>query len=217
MNFHGIGEPGRAMEDGEADYWVTPEFFAECLALARTYAGRVETTFTFDDGNTSDRTIAAEPLARAGFSAIMFPLSDRLDTPGSLGAADLAALQRLGHRIGSHGAAHVDWTALDTAGEAREWTQARERLADAAGGVVTEAAIPFGRYDARVLKGLRAAGYSRVYSSDGGAWRAGDWPVPRTSPRADMTPDDIQNILLGRESLKARLRRRVSRAVKARR
>ena len=217
LNFHGIGEPGRALEDGEAGYWVTPEFFAESLALAQKYADRVQTTFTFDDGNTSDRASAAEPLARAGYSAVIFPLSDRLDTPGSLGAAALAALQKLGHRIGSHGAAHVDWTALDGDGEAREWVAARDCLAEAAGAPVTEAAIPFGRYNARVLNGLREAGYTRIYSSDGGDWRTGDWPVARTSPRADMSLGDIENILLGRESLKARLRRKVSRAVKARR
>jgi len=216
LNFHGIGEPGRELEEGEANYWVTTEFFAESLALAQKHAKTVQTTFTFDDGNTSDRAIASEPLARAGYSAIFFPLSDRLDTPGSLGAEDLVALQKQGHRIGSHGAAHVDWSALDAEGEAREWADARDQIAQAAGAPISEAAIPFGRYNARVLKGLKAAGYTRVYSSDGGAWSEGDWPVPRTSPRRDMTLQDIEGILLGREGLKARMRRKLSRAVKAR-
>lgn len=216
LNFHGIGKPGRALETGEAAYWVTPEIFSESVALARSLSDRVATTFTFDDGNASDISIAATPLAEAGFSALFFPLAGRLGQLGSLDATELQALIDLGHQIGSHGADHVDWTTLDAAGEAREWRTARDQIA-AAAAPVTSAAIPFGRYNARVLRGLRAAGYERVYSSDGGAWRTGDWPVPRTSLRADMTVLDVENILLGRESSVVSVRRRISRFLKARR
>lgn len=217
LNFHGIGVPGRTLEAGEAPYWVEPEIFIETVALAEALTDRVETGFTFDDGNASDIEIAAPILTRVGRQAVFFPLANRIGAPGSLSADDLKRLVGMGHAIGSHGAAHVDWSALDAAGEAAEWDTARDVIAGAAGRPVTEAAIPFGRYDKRVLEGLRARGYARCYSSDGGAWAPGDWPIPRTSPRADMTLTDIEAILLGRESLKARLRRKVSRAVKARR
>ncbi len=217
LNFHGIGTPGRVLEDGETAYWVEPEFFAETVALAERLSDRIETRFTFDDGNASDIEIAAPVLSRAGRQAVIFPLADRIGAAGSLSGDDLKRLVKMGHSIGSHGAGHVDWSELDAAGETAEWEAAREVIAEAAGQPVTEAAIPFGRYNKRVLEGLKLLGYERCYSSDGGAWTEGDWPIPRTSPRADMTITDIEGILLGRESFKSRFRRKVSRAVKARR
>ena len=54
LNFHGIGEPARALEAGEAAYWVSPGIFADTISLAVSLADRVETGFTFDDGNASD-------------------------------------------------------------------------------------------------------------------------------------------------------------------
>ena len=122
----------------------------------------------------------------------------------------------MGHRIGSHGADHVDWTGLDRAGFTCELVDARQRIEEEAGHPVTEAAIPFGRYNARVLKALREAGFERVYSSDGGAVGARTWPIPRTSLTCDMNAPQIDDILLGRESLKRKLRRRLAVAVKSR-
>ncbi len=220
LNFHGIGArgspPPRSLEPGEADYWVTPEFFAETLILSQKLADRVRTDFTFDDGNRSDLEIAAEPLASAGISAQVFVLAGRLDHPGSLGADDIAALQKMGHGIGSHGADHVNWKTLDGTGQAREWETARAQIAAVAGHDITTAAIPFGAYNRSVLQGLKSRGYTRVYSSDGGPFSAADYPIPRSSPTADMTLGDIEAILLGRESLKTRTRRHLARAVKAR-
>lgn len=214
LNFHGIGTPKRALEPDEDRYWVTPEFFEKTLDLADRLSGDVETILTFDDGNASDLEIAAPLLAHHNRRATFFVLSTRIDEPGSLSVRDLRELVAAGHRIGSHGADHVDWRGLDPAGQAREWETAREVISEAAGVAVTEAAIPFGRYRAGVLRGLQQRGYERVYSSDGGAWKPGDHPIPRTSPRADMSLTDIEGILLGPEPFKSKLRRRLAMAAK---
>lgn len=216
LNFHGIGTPARDLEEGEAPYWVTPEFFQGTLDLAERHKASVQTYFTFDDGNASDIEIAAPLLTEQGHKARFFVLSNRIDQPGSLSGADMRALVKMGHMIGNHGAAHVDWKVLDTAGQAREFDEAREAIAAAAGTEITEAAIPFGRYNGAVLKALKARGYARSYSSDGGAWTHDCAPIPRTSPRADMTLDDIEAIMLGHEPMKTTLRRRLARAVKRR-
>ena len=210
LNFHGIGTPKRPLEPGEDRYWVTPDFFQQTLELAAQCSDRVETHVTFDDGNLSDLEIAAPLLAKQGKSATFFVLSSRIGTEGSLSAAHLRELLAMGHKIGSHGADHVDWRALDAKGRVREWETARDAISDAAGIIIDEAAIPFGRYRAPVLRGLKTRGYTRVYSSDGGDWKQGDTPVPRTSPRADMTIADIENVLLGRDSFKTRTRRRLA-------
>jgi peptidoglycan/xylan/chitin deacetylase (PgdA/CDA1 family) len=217
LNFHGVGTPGRALEPGEAPYWIDADRFAAIVDLIRAApAGRVG--ITFDDGNASDLAICAPLLARHGLGARIFVLAGRIGAQGSLSAADLRALVRMGFGIGSHGHDHLDWRGLDGPGEVRELVTARAAIAAACGRPVADVAVPFGRYDRGVLARLRRHGYERVYTSDGGAvgGRAGSWAagggfvVPRTSVRADMGLDEIRRILLGREPAARRLRRRAA-------
>ena len=50
---------------------------------------------------------------------------------------------------------------------------------------VRSVAIPFGAYNRKVLKKLRAAGFSSVYSSDSGLSAPGDWFIRRWGYRTD--------------------------------
>lgn len=216
LNFHGLGAPPHTLPASEQPYWINLGMFQEVLALSDRLKDRAETTFTFDDGNLSDLEIGAEELDKIGRQADFFVLSDRIGSPGSLSSDDITELARRGHRIGTHGAAHVDWTTLDPAGETREYDNAREFISSIIGQPVTSAAIPFGRYNGRVIRALKARGYANVYSSDGGGWRSGQYPFPRTSVRSDMSLPDLEAIILGLESLKRRVRRSLSMAVKRR-
>ncbi len=214
LNFHGIGDQPLNREPGEAAYWITPALFEETLALVLHHRQHRPIGITFDDGNRSDLEIGAEALARHGVQATFFALSDRLDDPASLSAADLRRLIAMGHRIGTHGAAHVDWRGLDAAGFRRELDQSAEARARAAGQPGTEAAIPFGRYDRRVLAELARRPFRAVYSSDGGPVRSERMPLPRTSLRADMTPAMIDRLLARPEPPVRRLRRAAARLKK---
>ena len=51
---------------------------------------------------------------------------------------------------------------------------------------VTTVALPFGRYDRRVLAKLASAGYRTVYSSDGMMRLSGQGVIPRFSVRSDL-------------------------------
>lgn len=198
LNFHGLGAPPLPeRETGEHRYWLPPEAFEDILALVAARRDRTRVTLTFDDGNQSDIEIAATALARHGRTATFFVLADRIDTPGNLSRDDIRTLISEGHRIGSHGAAHVDWTGLNAAGRARELTAARAEIAAIAGRPVTAAAIPFGRYNAAVLEGLRREGFEEAYSSDGGAVESLAWPLPRNSVRADTDIHAIAALLDG--------------------
>lgn len=215
LNFHGIGTPQRQLEQGESAYWITESFFHEVLELVKRVEKTVRVDITFDDGNLSDLEIGATSLAEYGRNATFFVLADRIGEAGSLSATDIRHLARAGHRIGSHGASHIDWTSADEAALEHELGHAtRNLIANATGQPVTDAAIPFGRYNARVLGVLKTHGYNRVYSSDGGAWQPRQRPIPRTSLRADMTLGEIETILTGGEQIRRRLRRVLSRGYK---
>ena len=204
--FHGIGTPGRRLEPGEARLWLSRAAF--CAVLDRIAAmGPQAPVLSFDDGNASDLAIALPELERRGLRAIFFLLAGRLGRPGSLAPADVGALARAGMTIGLHGAAHRDWRRLDAAGRQAEFRAARARLAELAGAPVTLAAAPFGRYDRRVVRWLRAEGFAALYTSDRGLASERDFLRPRNCVERDMDAVALTRCLHGRLSPLRRLRR----------
>jgi peptidoglycan/xylan/chitin deacetylase (PgdA/CDA1 family) len=178
ITFHGIGPRTRALQEGEDRVWICRERF---LAVLDAIAGRDEVRITFDDGNASDREIALPALADRGLTAAFFVVAGRLRTREFLDPAGLRELAGAGMTIGSHGMRHVPWRSLDPAGLREEIVDAKQILEDAVEGPVTDAACPFGAYERRSLAALRHAGFTRVYTSDRGAARAGDWLQARTT------------------------------------
>lgn len=214
LNFHGIGTAPIEREPGEANYWISPDFFDEILSRIHHRGDKTRISITFDDGNKSDLSVGAEGLLRYGIKACFFMLAERIGDANSLDDNGIRELVAMGHEIGSHGADHVDWTTLDDVGFARELDEARSRISRTSCHPVTDAAIPFGRYNRRVITELKHRGYARFYSSDGGTVMTRAMPLPRTSIRTDMTPNDIHCILAGQEPLSRRLRRPMARLAK---
>lgn len=207
LNFHGIGAPKRALEPGEAPYWLSPDQFGRVLDQVAAAPDPSVFVLTFDDGNLSDHDIALPALAARGLQARFFVLTGRIGQPGSLDSHRIQALQQAGMKIGSHGIDHVMWPTLDDDTLAQELRSSRARLEDICGCAVTEAGIPFGRYDARVLRALRAAGYTAAWSSDGGRLHLDAFLRPRTSLRGDMSDAMIGSVLAGQMPPLRRLRR----------
>jgi peptidoglycan/xylan/chitin deacetylase (PgdA/CDA1 family) len=186
LTFHGLGEPPSTVGDGEGRVWVPVHWFEEILhAMPRNGV-----TLAFDDGNASDLERALPALAREGVTARFFPLAGRIGVAGYLSAGDILALNAAGMQIGSHGLHHRDWRTLDDHELREELTVSRDTLAEILGTEVTEAACPFGSYDRRVLRALRAAGYTRVFSSDGGTATSRAWLSARTSVHRDRPLHD---------------------------
>lgn len=205
--FHGIGTPGRDLEPGEAPYWVSVAQFEAVLDRIAALADPGRIRISFDDGNASDHDIALPRLLARGLAADFFVLSGRLGRPGSLDAAQVRELQAAGMTIGSHGIAHLNWRNLDDAALEDELVGSRRALEAVTGRQVTTAGIPFGSYDARVLRALRRAGYAAAFSSDRGDMDQHAFLRPRTSITGAMAAEDIPAILSGRLPLPARLRR----------
>ena len=96
--FHGIGEPSRELEPGEARYWITTQQFESILDEIATWP---TLRISFDDGNRSDIEYGLPALVERGLTATFFVLAGRLTTPGSLDAAAVAELRDAGMTIGS--------------------------------------------------------------------------------------------------------------------
>ncbi len=144
LNFHGIGQPHDGVPDDERPYWIAPSFFDEIVALALAHPQRSNIVFTFDDGNASDRSVAAPALEKAGFIGCFFLLTGRFGQDHYLSPDDAIALQGLGMHIGLHGRDHVDWTALNEPELEAETAGARADLERHIQSRVDTVAIPFG-------------------------------------------------------------------------
>lgn len=190
--FHGIGTCEREREPGEAHYWVRETVFLGILDGVRDER---HVRLSFDDGNRSDVDIAAPALEERGLRAAFFPLAGRLDDPASLAPADIRALRAAGMTIGSHGWSHVPWRGLNGADARREVVEARTVLEEAGGVIIDEAALPLGRYDRRILRHAKRAGYRHVYTSDRFPARGGSWLQARYSVTADDTVESVMRLV----------------------
>jgi peptidoglycan/xylan/chitin deacetylase (PgdA/CDA1 family) len=188
LTFHGIGDPDRRLDPGEQDVWVDRDQF---LALLDRAAGRDDVVITFDDGNASDVEHALPALRERGLTATFFVVAGRLGAPRFLDADGVRELAAAGMEIGCHGMHHRPWRGLDDSALHEELVEAKQVLADVVGQPVTGAACPFGSYDRRVLRTARRAGYSRVYTSDRGTTRPGEWLQARNS----VGPHDDERLL----------------------
>lgn len=212
VNFHGIGTPKRPLEPGEDRYWISTDQYAGFLDQIAAAGERV--LITFDDGNLSDLEIGAKGLEARGLTATFFPLAGRLEDTGSLGPDDLLELLHLGHKVGSHGHDHVSWRQMDDATAQRELAEAKSLLESHIGRKIGEAAIPFGQYGRSTLQRLKAAGFSRAYSSDGGSFTGMPFPIPRWSVRADTSQQDLAGFLAGDEPFVRTVRRALAKTKK---
>jgi hypothetical protein len=192
LNFHCITRPSRQMADDEADVCVERQQFLDILDLV---SGRGDVRLTFDDGNSSDVSEALPELTRRGLRAHFFICPARFGTPGFVDEDDIRELRLAGMSLGSHGMDHVRWRRLGRSAIDREIIRAKQVLEDASQAPVDEAACPFGQYDRRTLSALRAAGFNRVYTSDGGRASATDWLVPRNTVRRCDTAESVERML----------------------
>lgn len=201
--FHGIGRPQRELEPDEDRYWISEDMYARVLD---EISGRSDVRLSFDDGNVSDIAVGLPGLLKRNMAATFFMLAGRLESPGSLAEDHLRELLARGMTVGSHGMDHKPWRGMSDASLDRELVDARDMLASATGSRVTEAALPLGRYDRRVVRRLRDLGYTAVFTSDRRPARAGSWMQPRYSVRADDTIESVRSAMLTTPAFGSRLR-----------
>jgi peptidoglycan/xylan/chitin deacetylase (PgdA/CDA1 family) len=211
LTVHGIGTPTRKLDPDEDGVWVTLEQFEEVLDAV---VGRSDVRVTFDDGNSSDLEIALPHLLKRGLTGQFFVAAGLLGRPGRLDREDVRELVDAGMSIGSHGWAHCDWRRLAPGQEREELVEAHRLLTELAGSPISEVSVPFGSYDRHVLRRLRDARLTRVYTSDGGRARPDSWLQARTSLRSDVDSGWISQVLDETPSLPRRARQIAARPLK---
>lgn len=219
VNFHGVGTPGREIEPGEAPYWISEDQFKWMLDLIAPVSSELNIAITFDDGNVSDLTVGLPELAQRGMIAEFFILTGRLGSAGSLDVDGVKHLLDAGMTIGSHGVDHLDLASLSPEALDNELRYSKRALDAICGYPITSLSAPFGRYDAKVLRAAKNAGYECIYSSDGGPMKPASFLRSRTSVRNDMDEQGFLHILHDNMPLLKRVRRslgRVRRATEAR-
>jgi peptidoglycan/xylan/chitin deacetylase (PgdA/CDA1 family) len=214
VNFHGIGQPARELEPGEGPFWLSRDQFCSILDRIVAHPERHRFAITFDDSNSSDLAIAVPELQKRKLVGTFFVLTGRFGSSGSLDQSDVQAIATSGMIIGSHGIDHRDMTRLSSVELDKELTQSRAVLESVQGKPVSVFSIPFGRYNAGVLRGIRKAGYTGAYTSDGGGTYMHDFLRPRRSMRQDMSISGIDQLLSGTAPLLTRLRRAAAKTAK---
>jgi peptidoglycan/xylan/chitin deacetylase (PgdA/CDA1 family) len=147
--------------------------------------GRQKVVLTFDDGYRNLLTNAMPILHKYRLPATVFVI------PGLVGQLppwkanapfeerrllswdEIQTLLNNGWSVGSHTWSHQDLTTVSPTEAERELRYSKEVLEDRLGKAVHYIAYPFGRYNARVLKLTKEAGYERAFSSRYGREKAG--------------------------------------------
>ena len=146
-------------------------------------------SLTLDDALSSQVATWSQPLAERGIRATLFVPA------GCVGAkatwdymgrerrhaswSQLSEWTALGHAIGSHGMDHRDVRALSDQELNREIRGSRELLEDRLGVPVESFSYPFGRFDARVVKFVKDAGYTGAFTARADRSRHDEFTRPR--------------------------------------
>jgi peptidoglycan/xylan/chitin deacetylase (PgdA/CDA1 family) len=191
LNYHGI-EPdsGSLSADYDPVFSVKATEFARQLDylhrqgipvigldewLSGTAGQRGGVVLTFDDGCGSDYTIARPMLARYGYRATFFVVTDRLQDQQKKWR-QLREMASEGHTVGSHSVTHRYFTDLDLATQTTELCRSRQILEEQMGQPIVHFALPGGKYDASTPELARTAGYQSVSTTNFGTHPGAEQP-----------------------------------------
>jgi peptidoglycan/xylan/chitin deacetylase (PgdA/CDA1 family) len=168
-----------------------PEFAAEmswlaahgyrAVTLDRMYASwhggptlpRKPVVVTFDDGSASIRRNALPVLRKLDWPGVLNLKLGNMRSRGGISPAQVRALLDAGWELDSHTITHPDLTAVSAAALRHEVADSRWLLQRQFHVPARFFCYPAGRYDARVIAAVRAAGYLGATTTRHGLARSG--------------------------------------------
>ncbi len=123
---------------------------------------------TFDDGHESFETIGVPILERFGYTATMFVITSRVNTPGYLSKESIVSLRDRGIQFESHSHNHSILTNVSDQEIKHEISMSKIELELITGKEVRFFAYRGGHYNENIQKLLREAGYKAAVCSSPG-------------------------------------------------
>ena len=148
---------------------------------------------TVDDGYHEAVTHVLPVLRRHGMVAGFYVITGRLGDEGYLREEDLRSLEAAGMDVAGHTVSHGDLTTLADSELRREVSSSRRKLGRILDHPVFFFAYPFGRYDERVVKAVRRAGYSVAFTTKSGTHLSSTraLTLPRLHVGREMGPEQV--------------------------
>ena len=164
-------EFARQMDDLRAAGAVTPSLDSVVAWLDRGGEGcpfpAKSVILTFDlDGDSRHLHRALPYLQRNGFQAVFFVPLMALDHPPGVSTAELQGIAAAGMTIGSHSEHHFDMRQEHPDSMVASLRRTRDRLGAITGQPILSVSAPGGRYNDRVIQGVRDAGFTSFFTSD---------------------------------------------------
>jgi peptidoglycan/xylan/chitin deacetylase (PgdA/CDA1 family) len=175
LMYHVISRP--QPETSDPELWVPQDRFGKqmlalrragyhAITLRQAFAGwrdgtglpRWPVVVSFDDGYLSDYTHARPVLRALGWPGVL-NLALRNLGRGGITSRQVRALIAAGWELDSHTFSHADLTTLGPAALRHEVADSRRTLHRRFGVPVDFFCYPAGRFDARVIAAVKAAGY----------------------------------------------------------
>ncbi|HVS28713.1 MAG TPA: polysaccharide deacetylase family protein [Solirubrobacteraceae bacterium] len=152
-----------------------------------------------DDGYVDDVRHILPVLRREHLKATFFVITGRFHQPGFMNAAQVRRLDLAGMDVGDHTRSHVDLRLVDAAHLRREVGASKRALARALGHPVYFFAYPFGALNARVVAGVRSAGFTMAFTTAAGSRESTAQPLmmPRLHIGRAVTPQSLISLLRG--------------------
>ncbi len=196
IGLHDLSERPDARGE-ELAYWM-PFSAARPVLDALVDSSRqtgVRLRVTSDDGFRSDHQQLMPWLLDRGLTGSFFVPTRFIGLEGRLTAANLREMASLGMEIGSHGARHINWSKVPFPEVIEDIRESRKALEDILGRPVDTVSVPFGGFNAAVLRALRAEGFAKINLSRPGLALA----RVALKPRNMLKSNTVEEILaLGR-------------------
>jgi peptidoglycan/xylan/chitin deacetylase (PgdA/CDA1 family) len=216
LMYHELEVPGRSLCDSDPGYvryivhgkdfteqinWLKAQGLAGLsVEQAQTEASVPSVAITFDDGAETDLIAAAPVLINAGFGATFYITAGFLGKRGYLSPLQVRELADLSFDIGCHSQTHPYLSDLKDSQLKSEIADPKLHLEDIIARPVNHFSCPGGRWDERVARAVKAAGYQTMATSQARANTHGSDPfgLGRVAVMRDTPFDSFQNFCAGR-------------------